>query len=154
MKIEKVICTRGVTGFFFGDQAAIREGAVLDGACYLGKPLTDGFTAVRQAGEAISVLLVLEDGLGAHGDCAAVQYSGAAGRDPLAERKILSPSSNNILHRCLMGRELTEFKTLAEELDNLILPRHTSYSTLLSAMESRALFWMRWLRHRKSSWRR
>ena len=123
MKIEKVICTRGVTGFFFDDQAAIREGAVLDGACYLGKPLTDGFTTVRQAGEAISVLLVLEDGQIAHGDCAAVQYSGAAGRDPLFLAEKYLPELEQYIAPHLMGRELTEFKTLAEELDNLIHPK-------------------------------
>ena len=33
--------------------------------------------AIRQAGEAISVMLVLDDGQVALGDCAAVQYSGA-----------------------------------------------------------------------------
>lgn len=47
-----------------------------------------GFTSVRQAGESISVLFILEDGQIAHGDCAAVQYSGAGGRDPLFLAKL------------------------------------------------------------------
>lgn len=47
---------------------------------YIGQPVTEGFSAVRQAGEAISVMLILEDGQVAYGDCAAVQYSGAGGR--------------------------------------------------------------------------
>lgn len=78
MKITKVICSKGRTGFFFDDQRAIKKGAVSDGAAYVGDPVTDGFTSIRQAGEAISVMLVLEDGQIAYGDCAAVQYSGAA----------------------------------------------------------------------------
>ena len=83
MKITKVICSKGRTGFFFDDQRAIKKGAAADGAAYVGDPVTAGFTSIRQAGEAISVMLVLEDGQIAYGDCAAVQYSGAGGRDPL-----------------------------------------------------------------------
>jgi len=62
MKIKKVICAKGKTGFFFDDQKAIKSGAKNDGAFYEGKPVTAGFTAVRQAGEAISVIFVLENG--------------------------------------------------------------------------------------------
>ena len=62
MKIKKVICAKGKTGFFFDDQKAIKSGAKNDGAFYEGKPVTEGFTAVRQAGEAISVIFVLENG--------------------------------------------------------------------------------------------
>lgn len=75
MKIVNMICAKGRTGFFFDDQRAIKKGAVSDGAAYKGAPVTDGFTAIRQAGEAISVMLVLEDGQISYGDCAAVQYS-------------------------------------------------------------------------------
>ena len=83
MKIKKVVCAPGKTGFFFDDQKAIKAGAKNDGAFYEGKPMTQGFTSVRQAGESISVMFILENGVIAHGDCAAVQYSGAGGRDPL-----------------------------------------------------------------------
>ena len=62
MKIADVICSGGKTGFFFDDQKAIKMGAVPDGATYRGKPATAGFTAVRQAGESISVMLVLDHG--------------------------------------------------------------------------------------------
>ncbi len=83
MKIQKIICSSGRTGFFFDDQRAIKKGAKSDGSAYVGQPVTEGFKAVRQAGESISVMIVLEDGQIAYGDCAAVQYSGAGGRDPL-----------------------------------------------------------------------
>ena len=81
MKIVDVLCTPGFTGFYFDDQRAIKKGAGHDGFTYTGEPVTEGFTQVRQKGESISVLLILEDGQVAHGDCAAVQYSGAGGRD-------------------------------------------------------------------------
>jgi len=83
MKIVDVIASPGLTGFYFDDQQAIKEGVTHDGFTYNGEPKTPGFKAVRQRGESISVMLILEDGQVASGDCAAVQYSGAAGRDPL-----------------------------------------------------------------------
>jgi len=83
MKIVDVVSSCGRTGFFFDDQKAIKKGAVSDGNFYIGEPVTEGFTRVRQAGESLTILLVLEDGQVAMGDCCAVQYSGCGGRDPL-----------------------------------------------------------------------
>ena len=83
MKIVDVVCSAGRTGFYFDDQKAIKMGAEQDGVRYVGKVVTEGFTEIRQAGESISVMYVLEDGQIAYGECAAVQYSGAGGRDPL-----------------------------------------------------------------------
>ena len=119
MKISKVICAPGRTGFYFDDQAAIKAGAAHDGAMYEGEPKTPGFTGVRQAGEAISVMLVLEDGQIAWGDCAAVQYSGAGGRDPLFLAENFIPLIEGEVARHLVGRELDSFRGLAEEIDHL-----------------------------------
>ena len=82
MKIKDVVCSRGLTGFYFDDQRAIKKDAPHDGFTYVGKPVTSGFQQIRQAGECVSVIIVLEDGQLAYGDCAAVQYSGAGGLDP------------------------------------------------------------------------
>ena len=82
MKIAKVVCAPGRTGFYFDDQKAIKQGAKMDGFFYDGAPETSGFTAIRQAGESISLMLVLEDGSIAWGDCAEKHYSGAGGGDP------------------------------------------------------------------------
>ena len=119
MKISKVICAPGRTGFYFDDQAAIKAGAAHDGAMYEGEPMTPGFTGVRQAGEAISVMLVLEDGQIAWGDCAAVQYSGAGGRDPLFLAESFIPLIEGEVARHLVGRELDSFRGLAEEIDHM-----------------------------------
>src|SRR5665213_1817852 len=83
MKILEVLTVPVRTGFYADDQAAIRAGAAHDGFRYVGKPITPGFTSIRQPGEALSVMLLLDDGTVVHGDCAAVQYSGAGGRDPV-----------------------------------------------------------------------
>ncbi|HPW18384.1 MAG TPA: methylaspartate ammonia-lyase, partial [Candidatus Aminicenantes bacterium] len=74
MKIVKALFVPGSSAFYFDDQAAIKGGAPQDGALYGGAPETPGFRAVRVAGEALSVLLRLENGAWAAGDCAAVQY--------------------------------------------------------------------------------
>ena len=119
MKITKVICSKGRTGFFFDDQRAIKGGAKADGSAYIGQPVTAGFSAVRQAGEAISVMLVLEDGQVAYGDCAAVQYSGAGGRDPLFLAEDFIPIIDQYIKPELVGKEADSFKGLCEMLENI-----------------------------------
>lgn len=119
MKIIDVVCSPGRTGFYFDDQRAIKKGAVQDGFTYTGAPLTEGFSAIRVAGESISVMLILEDGQVAQGDCAAVQYSGAGGRDPLFIAADFIPVIEKEIAPLLIGRELTTFKALAEEFDQL-----------------------------------
>ncbi len=119
MKIVRAVCAPGRTGFFFDDQRAIKKGAVSDGAAYLGCPVTPGFKAVRQAGESISVLLVLEDGQVAHGDCAAVQYSGAGGRDPLFLAEDFIPIIEQYIFPNLVGKEANNFRQMTKELEEI-----------------------------------
>ena len=119
MKIVDVVCSKALTGFYFDDQRAIKKGADHDGFTYLGDPVTPGFQAIRQSGEAVSVMLVLEDCQIAYGDCAAVQYSGAGGRDPLFLAKDFIPVIEKEIKPRLVGRELDSFKTLAEEIDSM-----------------------------------
>ena len=76
-----MVCSSGKTGFYFDDQRAIKKGAISDGFTYMGDTVTPGFTSIRQSGESISVMIILEDKQIAYGDCAAVQYSGAGGRE-------------------------------------------------------------------------
>ena len=121
MKIIDVICAKARTGFYFDDQRAIKKGAKADGSAYIGAPVTPGFTAVRQAGEAISVLLVLEDGQIAHGDCAAVQYSGAGGRDPLFLANDFIPIIEKHVNPMLVGREADSFRKLAGEAESILV---------------------------------
>ncbi len=117
-----MICAAGKTGFFFDDQKAIKEGAKSDGAFYLGEAVTEGFTSVRQAGEAISVLFVLENGTIAHGDCAAVQYSGAGGRDPLFLAENFIPILEKEIAPLYVGKEISSFRQLADIVDKAINP--------------------------------
>ena len=117
MKIVDIICSAGRTGFYFDDQRAIKAGAGHDGVFYIGEPVTDGFRAVRQAGESISVMLVLENGLIAQGDCAAVQYSGAGGRDPLFLAEDFIPLIEGPIKEQIVGKEADNFRKLAAEME-------------------------------------
>lgn len=119
MKIRDVLFAAGATGFFFDDQAVVKQGAIQDGFSYVGSPITAGFTRIRQPGEAISVMLVLDDGRVACGDCAAVQYSGACGRDPLLLAEAYIPFLNQHLKPLLVGAELTSFRDLAARFDSM-----------------------------------
>ena len=122
MKIKDIVCAAGKTGFFFDDQKAIKAGAKGDGAFYEGAPMTEGFTSVRQAGEAISVLFILENGAVAHGDCAAVQYSGAGGRDPLFLAKDFIPVIEKEIAPLYRGKEISSFKDLAGIVEKSLNP--------------------------------
>ena len=121
MKILDVVCSQGRTGFYFDDQRAIKKGAGHDGVFYVGEPVTEGFTAVRQAGESISVMLILEDGQIAYGDCAAVQYSGAGGRDPLFLAKDFIPLIDKYIKPQLVGKEADNFRQLAADMEAITI---------------------------------
>ncbi|MFA6648785.1 MAG: methylaspartate ammonia-lyase [Candidatus Izemoplasmatales bacterium] len=121
MKIKNIILTPSLTGFYFDDQKAIKKGATNDGFMYVGTPLTSGFSQVRQKGEAVSVQIIAEDGTIGAGDCAAVQYSGTGGRDPLFLAATFIPYLEENVVPLLMGEELDSFRRLAEMIDHLII---------------------------------
>lgn len=119
MKIVDVLTAQGMTGFYFDDQRAIKAGAVMDGFTYVGEPQTLHFSAIRQAGEALSIMLILEDGQVAMGDCAAVQYSGASGRDPLFLAQTYDTLFHTHIKDQLIGLEVEDFLTHVRYFDHL-----------------------------------
>ena len=119
MKIRKIYLTKSYTGFFFDDQKAIKKGARNDGFMYQGEPVIEGFTSVRQKGEAISIRIVLENGVTGYGDCCAVQYSGTGGRDPLFLADDYIPYIQKHLVPQLMMEDIGLFRPLAEKYDHM-----------------------------------
>ena len=120
MRVVDVLAVPVLAGFFFDDQLAIRAGAGHDGFDYTGPPLTPGFRRVRQPGEAVSVLLLLDDGGVEFGDCAAVQYSGAGGRDPLFAAADAAAVVEQVIAPALRGADLAEgFRALSGRIDGL-----------------------------------
>ena len=119
MKIIKALFVPGASAFYFDDQRAIKAGVGHDGFFYTGKPATPHFKSVRVAGETLSVLLILENGAVAGGDCAAVQYSGAGGRDPLFLAADYLPLLETRIRPLLEGREIGPFRSMVAEFENL-----------------------------------
>lgn len=119
MKIVNLVCSPGKTGFFFDDQMAIKKGAVEDGNTYIGEPVTEGFTSIRQSGESISVMFILEDGQVAYGDCAAVQYSGAGGRHPLFLAKDFIRVIEKHIKPLFVGKEISTFREMCDQVENV-----------------------------------
>ena len=119
MRITQAHFVAGYSSFYFDDQKAIKNGAGQDGFVYVGNAVTEGFHEIRQAGECVSVLLVLENGSVAVGDCAAVQYSGAGGRDPLFLGKSFVPFLEQHLKPLLEGRAVDTFLDNARYFDTL-----------------------------------
>ncbi len=117
--ITGVLLSPGLTGFYFDDQKAIRNNATGDGFTYRGRTQTPGFSSVRQAGESVSVILIIDDGQVAYGDCAAVQYSGTGGRDPLFLVEEFIPVIRDNIAPLLVGEKLDSFQRLAGKIDEL-----------------------------------
>ncbi|NLM17203.1 MAG: methylaspartate ammonia-lyase [Candidatus Riflebacteria bacterium] len=143
MKIKKVVFTKGSSGFYFDDQKAIKSGALHDGFVYVGEPQTPGFTQIRQAGQSISVVFLLEDGQIATGDCAAVQYSGAGGRDPLFLADDFIPFMNEHLKPKLEGMEIAPFREMTEKfcairVDGKPLHKAIQYGLSMALLDARA----------------
>ncbi|HMB51640.1 MAG TPA: methylaspartate ammonia-lyase, partial [Natronoarchaeum rubrum] len=78
-----------------------------------------GFERIREAGEALTVELELDDGTLATGDCAAVQYSGAGGRDPLFRAADYRPVVEGPVAEALVGSNPAEFTPLAAAIEAL-----------------------------------
>lgn len=130
MRITQVLGVPGRAGFFFDDAAAIAAGAVHDGFVYVGEPLTPGFRTVRQPGEALSVLLILDDGEVAHGDCAAVQYSGVGGRDPLFDARAAAEILEREITPLLIGADSSDFRGNNARLDAVTVDGHRLHTAL------------------------
>ncbi len=117
-RIEQVLFVPGYSAYYFDDQKAIKSGAVRDGFVYQGEPVTEGFTTIRQSGRVLSVILQLENGQTALGDCAAVQYSGAGGRDSLFIPEKQPSALLQALRQFLLEADLASFRDISAKLES------------------------------------
>lgn len=131
-------------GFFTDDQAAVASGAIRDGFGYSGPPVSPGFARIRQPAEAVSVLLVIDGTAVAVGDCSAVQYAGAGGRDRVLRAAEATTLIREQVEPILLGRELGSFRQLAQLVDGLAAdgaPLHSAirYGVTQAILEAVAL---------------
>jgi methylaspartate ammonia-lyase len=126
------------SAFFRDDQAAILAGAARDGFFYDGTAMTPGFTGIREPGQALTVLLYLDDGFVAAGDCVEVQYAGAGGRaEPLSPARGAELMDIE-LAPALVDRPVTDFRRLSESLRDLALPTWMHYGASQALLRAAA----------------
>ena len=129
MKIKNVIYSLGQSGFFNQDLAAVKAGAKIDCFYYDDAPVTKGFNQILQTGQALSVMLILDDGQVAYGDCLDVIFAGAAGRDSVFRAAEHLDYLETHMREFLIGQDLREFKALAIKIDKMQAnekPLHTA----------------------------
>jgi methylaspartate ammonia-lyase len=118
MKVKDVICAAGRSGYMHRDLLAIKSGkAKPNGSLYEGAPMSPGFTRIIEPATVISVMLVLEDGQIAFGDCADVILAGVAGRDPAFNATGHIEYLRSDVAQALRGREVSTFRENAAEMD-------------------------------------
>jgi len=118
MKVKEVICAAGRSGYMHRDLLAIKSGkAKPNGSLYEGAPMSPGFTRIIEPATIISVMLVLEDGQIAFGDCADVILAGVAGRDPAFNARGHIDYLQRDVASALRGRDVSAFRENAAEMD-------------------------------------
>jgi len=75
---------------------------------------------VREPAQSVSVMLVLDDGYVAPGDCASVQYSGVGGREPRLHAAALARQIERELGPRLCGIPVAAFRTAVHRAESLI----------------------------------
>jgi methylaspartate ammonia-lyase len=115
-RIKDIILAPGNGSFFYDDQAAIRAGAVHDGFRYVGDPLTPGFTTIRLPARSLSIGLVLSDDMIVWGDMMSVQYTGAAGRDPLFQVDAIEAITKSVVIPRLLAVDASKFLTACNQV--------------------------------------
>jgi methylaspartate ammonia-lyase len=117
LRVERVICAAGRSGYMHRDLMAIKGGARQDGFIFHGKPVSPGFRRIAEPATTISIMLVLEDGQVAFGDCADVILAGVAGRDPAFQAEEHIDYLRGEIAATLRGRDISKFRANAEELE-------------------------------------
>ncbi len=119
MKVVDIILSKGFTGYYLDDKHAIQKGAALDGNFYFGETVTAGFRTIRQPGESVSFMMVLDDGQISYGDCATGQYSGIGGRDkPFFADELIKFIEKNVKPK-LIGMKIDSFRSASKEIEEM-----------------------------------
>src|SRR5690606_30609532 len=80
MRVQRLLATDGIGGYYWRDQEAIGQGAPRDGFLYRGAPVTPGFASIIQVSSTVLLTGVADDGSELYGDCATVNHAFRSGR--------------------------------------------------------------------------
>ena len=138
LQIQKIIATDGLGGYWNDDNEAIKRGAEQDGFAYIGKPVTPGFKSIRQPSRAVPVILKMENGELAFGDCTWVQYGGErAGREKLVSTNEVISLIHQKLDPWLVGQEIEDFRSVMSQMDEeLELSRAIRYGVSQALLDA------------------
>jgi methylaspartate ammonia-lyase len=117
MRVRSVICAIGRSGYLHRDLRAIKAGAAQDGFVFHGAPLSPGFKKIVEPASVISLMLELEDGQIAFGDCADVILAGIAGRDEAFHAEDHVDYLRREIAPALAGLDISRFRDNAVEFD-------------------------------------
>jgi methylaspartate ammonia-lyase len=119
MQVVDAVFSLGLSGYVHRDLAAIKAGAVADGMLYRGSPQSPGFRSIVEPCRIVSVMLVLEDGQVACGDCADVILAGIGGRDPAFHGEDHLDLLRSRIAPLLIGLDARAFRSNAERFDRV-----------------------------------
>lgn len=141
LTISDVLLVPAHGAFFYDDQLAIREGVASDGFTYAGKPRTPGFSSIRVPAQALSIGLILSDGVVVWGDMMSVQYAGAAGRDPVFETGAIMELTQRLVVPRLRGLAIASFRDACAaslKSEGARLPLAVSYGVSQALLQAAA----------------
>jgi methylaspartate ammonia-lyase len=118
MRLSDAKFVVGLSGYFVKDLQAVRQTPNYNPLLNNTSPCTPGFKSVVQAGQVISILLLLPSGEIAVGDCVDVIFSGAASRDPLFVADEHLPILQSVIKQWLLICDISRFRQNAREADS------------------------------------
>jgi methylaspartate ammonia-lyase len=121
LSIEKAFAVPVSGGYYNEDLDAIRSGARKDGFVYAGTPVSPGFDRIKEPSEAVSIVLVLDNGQVVAGDALSVEFAAAGGRSGRFRSEHQLPHIN-LVCEYLEGLTLSSFLEMCDELEARSLP--------------------------------
>lgn len=121
MRVQRLLATDGIGGYYWRDQEAIGQGAPRDGFLYRGAPVTPGFTSIIQVSSTVLLTGVADDGSELYGDCATVNHAFRSGRQQAPDAASLIAQAEGPLSRWLAQCDLSSFRDAAAQLDTMRL---------------------------------
>lgn len=118
-QVAEVIVSDGWGGDYLKDKAAIKSGIPRDGLFYQGEPMTPGFDEVVLPGEAVSLMVVLEDGRIGVGDCCVSVFTGSGGRYGPVFREDIRQLIEEYIEPELVGKDIDSFREASNEIDTI-----------------------------------
>jgi methylaspartate ammonia-lyase len=76
-RLARLLATEGLACDYYKDVAALDGDPAADGLFFIGDPITEGFSAIKERARCLSLQLVLDNGAVGRGDCLSVIRAGS-----------------------------------------------------------------------------